>query len=108
MTGNIFSGALARGVLFHSANYQVIQLCLSFSEIDRSFHDIDSMQFDPDTNPELNFGNISNISAISIDSIIGDEGRGIDSEKEKNGPCTSEKENQNNSSSAYEESWHSL
>ena len=58
----------------------------TFSEIDGSFHDIDSVQFDPDTNPELNFGNISNISAISIDSIIGDEGRVIDSEKEKNGP----------------------
>ena len=80
----------------------------TFSEIDGSFHDIDSVLFDPDTNPELNFGNISNISAISIDSIIGDEGRVIDSEKEKNGPCTSEKENQNNSSSAYEESWHPL
>ena len=60
----------------------------TFSEIDGSFHDIDSVQFDPDTNPELNFGNIS---AISIDSILGDEGRVIDSEKEKIGPCTNEK-----------------
>ena len=47
----------------------------TFSEIDGSFHDIDSVQFDPDTNPELNF---VDISAISIDSIIGDEGRVID------------------------------